>query len=115
MTQEEIIEGNKLIAEFMYPHNTYSTYYIEEHSYLEFKYGNYDYHDTFSVDELKYHSDWSWLMGVISEMNNIEEWNKYEIGDLSIALVSADIRYAFELVVEFIKEYNKQNETKHIS
>lgn len=65
MNTQEIIENNTRIAKFIYPYNTYSTYYIEEHSCIGFEYGEYGYHDTFSVDELKYHNNYGWLMPVL--------------------------------------------------
>lgn len=116
METNEIIEGNKLIAEFMYP-NKREPYYIEEHRYIDVKYGEYVEFDCFSVEEMKYHSSWDWLMPVI---NKIVEMNVYyEFVDETFGMFGKDdlvntkyIIRSFENVIEFIKWYNS-HETKN--
>jgi len=69
------IEGNKLIAEFMgmkyhhYPKNNY--YARPEHTFFE---GD----KIWGITELKYHSEWDWLMPVVEKIENTE------LGDISI-------------------------------
>lgn len=59
MTQEQIIEGNKLIAEFMG--------FTDD--YLEMRKG-------FTSGELKYHSSWEWLMDAVDKIESITFYPK---------------------------------------
>ena len=120
---EFILEGNKLIAEFMYPDNQYSTYYIEEHTFIECIYGNYDYHDTFTIDEMKYHSSWDWLMPIVEKIEEVNVVASFQIEQPTIYIWASSENSTFEdieieifnktkieavhqAVVEFIKWYN---------
>lgn len=58
MTQEEIVEGNKLIAEFMG---------IDYDKTANISDGTSSYHEN-----IKYNSSWSWLMPVIEKMEKIK-------------------------------------------
>jgi len=110
MTKEEILQGNALIIEFMeikpiwngseYIYTDSPFYYTTEKD-LEKIMKN-------IIEYAKYHSDWNWLMNCIIKMNETKEWDEYNISDLSIALVSVDIEYAYSLVVKFINWYNTQ-------
>jgi hypothetical protein len=68
--QEEIIEGNKLIAEFMYPNakEEYASGEIEIEDGLFKKgmliFGHYD--------QMRYHMSWDWLMPVVEKIENID-------------------------------------------
>ena len=83
----ETTENNKLIAEFM----DYPDLGTE---------GDFSY--------LKYHKSWDWLMPVIGKISDLCE-EPQELDSLKYSLLSADIKTANYQVVEFIKEYNKQN------
>ena len=52
--QDEIIEGNKLIAEFM------QWKHCEDIEY-----------DNYEMSQLKYHSSWDWLMGVVEKIEEL--------------------------------------------
>ena len=101
MTQEEILEGNKLIAIF----DGYvidNTYPDTDRTYN--KNGNIELHTT-----VKHHSDWEWLMPIvdkISKLHSIPELyaNYSKVID---ALMMLDINILFKAVVEFIKWYNQ--------
>ena len=57
MTQEEILEGNKLINAFMgYPYNMTKNGYPEQ---------------------VIYHSSWDWLMPVVERIFKMYEWDKF--------------------------------------
>jgi hypothetical protein len=60
------------------------------------------------VSELKYHSDWNWLMEVVKECYNKEhnENNYYEA--IYYALADLDIEKVYNACIEFIKWYNEQ-------
>ena len=98
MTQEEILEGEKLIGEFDgITKDRYGRYYKKG----VFK-GN-------SEHDFIYHSDWNWLMSAvdkISKLHSIPElYANYSKG--IDALMMLDINILFKAVVEFIKWYNK--------
>jgi hypothetical protein len=94
--ENELLENNKLIAEFM------------EYPDLGTK-GDFSY--------LNYHTSWDWLMPVVNKIrvpyNNTEvTGEKYEdiISVLAEGCVEANQLQVYEAVVEFIKCYNKKEE-----
>ena len=116
---ENIIEGNKLITEFMQVQNDFSdTYYLPEFGHYFNSYGQIEWNDCFRSNELKYHSSWDWLKPVIDKIINSigiktidecndEEWFQYN--RISRMYIGIEIKLAFHYVVEFIKWYNKNN------
>jgi hypothetical protein len=110
MTQEQIVEGNKLIAEFMGAKDM-SYYYLPQHAEWrrDLETGDMDIHDIFSETELKYHYSWSWLMPVVAKITTGEELigNEYRESIMDI-IPYGDIEDSFNVVVEFIKWYNQQ-------
>ena len=57
MTQEEIIEGNELIAKFM-------EYEIPNQTYVKLKWIVYD----GVFQSMKFHCSWDWLMSVVEKI-----------------------------------------------
>jgi len=105
MTQEEITEGNKLIAEFMgYGYRSDSNYF-----------GNYFYCKpqsnvvAFSEKKCKYHNDWNWLMTVCQKINVIYYSNRE---DMFLGLMHCDIEETFNGVVKFLKFWNDPKQEK---
>lgn len=110
---EAITDNNKLIAEFMGNHIK------ESKNYYEFFAIN---SKPYSVEELKFHSDWNWLMEVVEKIENlgfeffiVESRCKIAHNtDKSIEiligfeLVSKKIESVYYNCVEFIKWYNQQ-------
>ena len=105
MSEQEILEGNKLIAEFLEIDKkiygeTGITYYIDGIPYQIFK--------------LKYYSSWDWLMPVVEKIQSLNY--VYEIcngacrikipTDRGWWLEETTIKSVFSAVIEFIKWYN---------
>jgi hypothetical protein len=101
MTQQEILEGNKLIAEFM----GYKQSVIIGVLFI---------HETklnLTISELKYHSSWDWLMPVVGKIKECLKNGNYidtRTTFLTIQHLSIfeDIETVYAAVVEFIKWHN---------
>ena len=112
MTNEEIIAGNKLIAEFMggvldSPQSKY--YYFTEK-------GRYE-------TELKYHSSWDWLMSVVEKIESLGYWVEvktikigsraaiglynYDVPPIANKFTLLKISAVWLACLEFIKWYNE--------
>jgi len=119
MTKEKILEGNKLIAEFMgavvidnYP----------DHVLLDFvKTENYPNNNRYYPDSLlKYHFDWSWIIPVIKKIESIKNitvsvtastcriWNFTDC--LFSKFNETKEEATFLAIVQFVKYYNFNNE-----
>ena len=113
MSEQEIIEGNKLITKFLYE-NLYEDdgidSWVEESGKV-----------LFYLEDAKYHSSWDWLMSVVSKIGKMYEdlvKNAYKTkttisydidstyADVICRNVTIDIGHLFERVVAFIKWYN---------
>ena len=92
MTQEEILEGNKIIAFFM-------TKWPKELERDLLKAG--------TLESMCYHSDWNWLIPVVKKLNP----------KIACASVNLDIEEQFAEVVYRVKlhnrdlKYNDENST----
>jgi len=103
------IENNKLIAEFLGIKDE-----IErgENSIILLN-GIIDYH---KIDNLKFHSDWDWLMEVVEKIESLNvtfsiDGNKcYCLNDdfCNAQKESTKIYSVYKVCVEFIKWYNEQ-------
>lgn len=124
MTQEEIIEGNKLIAEFMGAEFDMGHYHVTD-SYTKpdgekvFKYQQgtafYDVGQEpssqkggYPITIIKYHTSWDWLMPVAKKVietytGGMDVYSLY----VSDSLRTAIIEEVWASVVEFIKWYNE--------
>ncbi len=93
MTNEQILEGNKLIAEFMgykegFPHEidfvgiqTVEGYRIPEHD-NNFR-DDHDAHiNDWAIEDLKYHTSWDWLMPVVVEKICLDLEYPFDISEI---------------------------------
>jgi hypothetical protein len=118
---ENIVENNKLIAEFLVKNegglvklgeNIFST--IDEFEIPD---------DYLTLKDLKYHKDWNWLMGVVEkiEIQSKELFGEYEDviingcgcgiatkNDMISIAATSKIEAVYIACIEFIKWYNEQ-------
>lgn len=119
MAQEEILEGNKLIAEFMggiYSENAKAWGFGDariEHKELVVRgklYKNLVWAKKFEKD-LKYHSSWDWLIPVINKIYESDWYYKWKDTsgqfEKEVFINTKFIETTWEQVVEFIKWYNE--------
>ena len=107
MKANEILEGNKLIAEFMGVDVDSYTSYAEE------------LRKCYSESDLEYHSSWDWLMPVVDELMALKKCDiliyaknlvviSYN-GETQSYYTMSLIENVWLAVVELIKWYNSQN------
>jgi hypothetical protein len=88
--------NNKIIAKFMDCTNPFND--LTDATLYKVSHG------TFEAHELKYHTDWNWLMPVIDKC--YQEHMSKHIAD---AVMTCDIGKAYRVIAEFIKENNQNN------
>lgn len=115
LTDEQILEGNKNIAEFRgfkLERMSTGTGYVNVYQTNHFKrgLGNTCTSGKYNEDKLKFHSSWDWLMPVVIKINNLDhiegidkEWNKF-----NQVFINFTIEDLYNAVVEFIEWYNNQ-------
>lgn len=124
MTPEEILEGNKLMAEFLgwKTEDARKTIGFRYDLPVGWEYRFYDdiYDDyclvkdnelsyiNFPPQEMLFHCNWNWLMRVIEKMNNTTKWEEWDIGYLSALLVSAHLPEVYNECLKFIKSLNDE-------
>lgn len=99
MNKEEVIEGNKLIAEFMeYRFKNQSKYWciypLDDNSFLR----NLGWVE---FNNLKFHLSWDWLMPCIGKISNVCE-EPEELDGLKYALLTNNIEEAWKFVVNYL-------------
>jgi hypothetical protein len=102
-----ILEGNKLIAEFM-------GYEVREGRAIEVVFKN----ETvaYRVTGLLYHSSWDWLMPVVDSIAALDEVYHWELSEETFSIdadktfenVGGGIDKVWKTVVQFIQWYNSQ-------
>lgn len=101
----KVIEGNKIIAEFM--GGKLKVYNISNAEYYIMSNKQ-----KWMPEELKYHTSWDWLMPVYVKMQNIgaDKGLSYEkfYTNFHVGVTIGDIRYSWLAVVDFINWYNQQ-------
>ena len=130
---DNIIENNKLIAEFLEWEfddlsETFETPFlklVEPHAF-----GDEQFSCKLQDFELEFHTDWNWLMSVVEKIENLQDENNCAIYNVQIEQsfteiidnhtsetiiydIDADskIEAVYNTVIEFIKWYNEQNKT----
>lgn len=108
---ENIIENNRLIAEFM------GAEFINLRDFERVRIKNPDQKTKTSkvikIENLKYYCDWNWLMPVISKIEShtkdkqVIHWSRNNNTIYDVKLSEANIEQTYKLVIEFIKWYSK--------
>ena len=126
-----IIENNKLIAEFLDWEfddlsETFETPFLKLVDPQAF--GEEQFSCKLQDFELEFHTDWNWLMSVVEKIENLQDENNCAIYNIQIEQsfteiidnhtsetiiynIDADskIEAVYNTVIEFIKWYNEQN------
>ncbi len=120
MTPEEIIIGNKLIAEFMgyIESSSDGDFTFFEHpdgkgivTQSEFDHTKYISHGLMEVRGFIFHRSWDWLIPVIDKIYDNDEYYGYSDNSIFGWILTINTKYieaTWEQVVEFIIYYNKQ-------
>ena len=127
MNQQEITEGNRLIAEFMgFKPDESDRFFLTKQfeRFYEYDTGHFRAQTTFYGPELIFHTSWDWLMPVVEKIQGIDpEMNGYEFilykndtvlcifdgtGIYHSKTTSDKITGTWEVVVKFIEWYNKE-------
>lgn len=113
MTQEEINEGNKLIAGFMGGHEN------PQHKWYNVIQGDKGYR---MIQDFKFHSSWDWIMPVVEKIHinklvtevsirpgRTRIWLKSSFIQSPMKAENNSITECWLVVVDFIKWHNEQN------
>lgn len=112
MTNEEIIEGNALISEFI------TGKPVDRKGFQQVWLKPYDKGLARWIDfsDLQYHKDWNWLMEVVEKIckvdilsENISNEYKARVIDFSKLSIASPINNIWQAVVKFIYWKNKTN------
>ena len=108
------IENNKLIAEFL--GETKQPFEFSQFGYIN-SLG--EWKDTFFDNQLKFHSDWNWLMEVVEKIESLgyrveiaKHICRIYLSNKETIIISENtpkIEAVYIACVEFIKWYNNQN------
>ena len=90
------MKENKLIAEFM-GYSSVGDVYVSRK-------------DEFHIDEMQYDISWDWLMPVVQKIEDYLSDNVGKVGYFDDGLISNDIEVRYQAVVEFIKQYNDEQQ-----
>jgi hypothetical protein len=133
MTQEEILEGNKLIAEFVgFKNHDSDTIETDNEIFMiptDVKNGEVNSLGyLYSYNELLFNRDWNWLMAVVNKIETIEFniWGKLSMsvnrvyiqefwgveGIKGYGQSKTKIEATYKAVIEFIKWYNRNDMKK---
>ena len=128
---ENIVENNKLFAEFLDWEfddlsETFETPFLKLVEPQAF--GDEQFSSKLQDFELEFHTDWNWLMRVVEKIENLQDENNCAIYNMQIEQsfteiidnhtsetiiydIDADskIEAVYNTVIEFIKWYNEQN------
>ena len=91
------MKENRLIAEFMGLKEHEGSYYLPL----------YNSGDWIPDVELEYHTDWNWLMPVVSKCRCDSDSEDSHWEEIYYTLEECNLNTTYKAVVEFIKQFNK--------
>jgi len=104
MAPEEIVEGNRLIAEFMSERIAETDFYDGRgyvKTFLNPTGAPYEF------NELEFHFNWNWLMPVVKKIEEKRVYAEEPMNDYVLnELLKLDISSLWDSVVNFIKSWN---------
>lgn len=105
---KNIIENNKLIAEFLGEKE--QPYNFPQHGTLRL---NGDFKTEFFDNQLQFHKDWNWLMEVVEKIESLEDNNQLmdcfkQSNKVCSLPIYTKIEAVYNACIEFIKWYNQQ-------
>ena len=62
-----------------------------------------------AIAEMRYHKSWDWLMPVVSKCFKTGD-DTYQWDNIMDSIFTCDINIVYAQVVEFIKDYNQNND-----
>jgi len=119
MIEKEILEGNKLIAEFMGARSYESNNYFMDYGLQKNSPKNMKGQTIIHMSDILYHSSWDWLMPVLNKCYKLQKDEHTGINTsiksncLQYVLSPGDfmcdgaIEIVWEIMVHYIKWYNK--------
>ena len=106
MSEQEIIEGNKLIAEFMG---------LREQTDPTERWLGHWFSGSERFDRLHYNTSWDWLMSVVDKIYSLDKYYKYKMYlnpfESELKDLFPNIEKVYEFCLDFIKWYNQQNKS----
>ena len=102
------MKENKLIAEFMGFTNEKNIGWYDNQMLMS--QNVYDNQDGNCFDELLFDESWDWLMPVVEKIENYLSENVGKVGYFDECLNSNDLDVRYQAVVEFIKQYNDEQD-----
>lgn len=108
--EQQIIEGNTLIAKFM---GAVIIEHYPDHDLLDFLHrDNYpDNNRYYATTSLKYHKEWNWIIPVVRKIKGVDETTSTRLyfynRKIDMDLTNLNIEQVHTSIVEFIKAYNK--------
>lgn len=103
-------ENNKLIAEFLggYQYDNHDDFITFDETNNIFS------NDTISLKNLKFHTDWNWLMEVVEKIESLSHeqkvinWSRQNKNIFDLKLTESKIEAVYNACVTFIEWYNEQ-------
>lgn len=120
MKNDDIIENNKLIAEFLGWEKSEMKLFVPTVSTV---YRTVEYYNGEKVvgsfthpSSMKFHKSWDWLMPVVERIvNEFPEYDHHKVVERVLqALMTADINEIYSSVIEFIKWYSNERKKNDI-
>jgi len=118
---ENLIENNKLIAYFMVNPDSVlftSPSYANGKHWISQKFQSIedpDGNDLLTGGQMKFHTDWNWLIPVVEKIYSIDIYYSHYISENASMFydgkiqLTTNIKEVYEQCIDFIKWYNKQN------